>query len=386
MLAPDVLLDRMPSRGRVLSECALVLTLLLVPGLARNAAPEAWSWYVLGGAGVLWGGWALALTARRGLAALVAVAGTAIAIWTAGVEVPKLPPRLGVQLADREGSAEVTSVTSATPADGRLRAGDRILAVADQLLDPKVPSADLRARLADEKRTPPGPTRLTIARGGSKQEVTVPLGRIPRGPQLSASLLGWLVARSVAVLVIIAAVLYVDGQSARHIGLEPSRLGRELLYGAPVLMGTLVVHISLSVPIGLLLSKTAFLSRETSQRVAALQGLVADVKLWQFALAMIVLAGFEEIVFRGFLLPRSRHLVGRWWLAVLVVQVLFGLGHLYEGALAVLQTTVLGVCFSLAFLWRGHLGSAIAAHAAFNTLVFTLLVALQRSGLLERLG
>ena len=290
MLAADALLDRLPSRLRAAAECALVVALLFVPGLARRAAGGGPPWLALGIALALGGGWALALTWRRPAAALAALLGVAAALGAA------------------------SQATAGAP-----------------------------------------------------------------------GLMAWLLVRSVAVLAIIAAFLDADGQTARHVGLERSRLGRELLWGGPVLAGTLVIHTAVTVPIALVLSRTAFLSREASQRLGALTGLMAEVSLWRFALAMVVLAAFEEVVFRGFLLPRLRHLTGRWWLAVLVAQGLFGLGHFYEGALAVIQTAVLGVCFSAAFLWRAHLGSAIAAHAAFNTLVFTLVAFLQRSGLLEKL-
>jgi uncharacterized protein len=215
--------------------------------------------------------------------------------------------------------------------------------------------------------------------------VAAALGAASQASPGTSGLLGWLLVRSVGVLAVIAAFVDADGQSARHIGLERARLPRELLWGGPVLAATLVVHTAVTVPIALALSGTAFLKAETTQRLGALTGLMAEVPLWRFALSMVVLAAFEEVVFRGFLLPRLRHLTGRWWLAVLAAQGLFGIGHLYEGALAVIQTAVLGVCFSAAFLWRAHLGSAIAAHAAFNTLVFTLVAFLQRSGLLEKL-
>jgi membrane protease YdiL (CAAX protease family) len=100
---------------------------------------------------------------------------------------------------------------------------------------------------------------------------------------------------------------------------------------------------------------------------------------------LVVLAALEEIVFRGFLLPRARLLTGRWWLAVGLVQILFGLGHVYEGWLAVLQTTMLGIYFSVVFLWRVHLGAVIVAHTAFNAIMFALVLFVQRSGLLEKL-
>ena len=62
---------------------------------------------------------------------------------------------------------------------------------------------------------------------------------------------------------------------------------------------------------------------------------------------------------------------------------LFGLGHFYEGTLAVFQTAVLGAFF--VFLYRFRLPSVMVAHAAFTTINFALMLWLQRSGLLEKL-
>ncbi|MGH7322398.1 MAG: CPBP family glutamic-type intramembrane protease, partial [Candidatus Rokuibacteriota bacterium] len=301
------------------------------------------------------------------------------------VERPPVPARLGVEVVDRDGHAEVTQVVAGSAADGTLRAGDRITAVAHKPLDVSRPAQDLRARLRDEGQVPKGETVFTVVRAGATEELTVRLPRMPRGPALRGADLPRILLRALAVLLLVGALLLTDGQSAYHIGLARDGFLREALLGVPVLLGTLAVHLSVTIPIALALSRTDFASREASQRVVALGGLAGDVSLWQFALSMVVVAVFEEGLFRGFLLPRVRHLTGRWALAVALVPLLFGLGHLYEGVLAVAQAAVLGLCFSIAFLWRGHLASAVVAHAAFNTLMFTLLVALQRSGFLEKM-
>ena len=295
MRADAVLLDRMPATTRALCECALVATLLFLPGLAVGAAPRSWAWRAAAGAFVVWAGAAAALTRGRPRAALVAVLGVAGVVWAAWSRTPGVPPRLA-------------------------------------------------------------------------------------GAELAA-----LIVRSLALLAVVAALLAADGQSARHLGLERARLGTELAYGAPGLLGAFVVHVAVTLPVAAIMFASGLAKSEVSQRMGSLQGLLAGASLWQLVPALVVLAGFEEVVFRGFLLPRARQLTGRWWLAVVAVQLLFGLGHLYEGMFAVSQTMMLGVYFSAVFLWRVHLGAPIAAHAAFNTIMFSLVLVLQRSGLLEKL-
>ena len=385
MPSHEVLFERMPARGRVLSESLLVVTLFFLPARVVSALPERWAWHALAAALLLWGGWALALTRRGRVTAVAAVAGVAAMLWSTTVRAPRAPPRLGVETADRPGCAGVTRTIAGSPAEGRIRPGDCITAMARIPVDAAAPSADLRARLNDPKRQPAGATVVAVIRDGAPLDVEVLLGSVPDGPQLGGSDLPWLILRSLAALAIVAALLAADGQSARNIGLDPARLPRELLYGVPVLGGAFAVHLAVAVPVAASLSILGRAQGEMAQRVGALQGLATEVHMWQLVPALVVLAALEEVVFRGFLLPRVRRLVGHWLLAVAVVQLLFGLGHLYEGAFAVVQTMMLGVYFSVVFLWRVHLGAVISAHTAFNAIMFALVLLLQRSGLLEKL-
>jgi membrane protease YdiL (CAAX protease family) len=279
---------------------------------------------------------------------------------------------------------EVTRTIPGTPAEGRLLEGDCITVVAGTPIDRTRPSADLLARLADDKRLPPGRTAMTVRRDAATREVEVLLGRAPRGPQLTGSDLPWLVLRSLAALALVGALLIADGQSERNIGLDLRRFPREVLWGAPALAGAFVAHVLVAIPIGVVVALRGGAGEQATERIGALQGL-AQVQAWQLLPALVVLAALEEVVFRGFLLPRSRVLTGRWWAAIALVQLLFGLGHVYEGTLAVVQTMMLGVYFSLAFLWRVHLGAVIAAHTGFNAIMFALVLFLQRSGVLEQM-
>ena len=383
MPAHDLLFERMPPRPRLLAECLLVVTLFFLPATLL-VVPGAALWYALGAGFVGWGAWALALTYRRPLAALAAVAGVAGMLWSTTVRAPQTPPRLGIQPRDGEGCVEVMGTIPGTPADGRLLPRDCITALAGTPLDSARPAADLLSRLADDRRLPPGRTRVTVSRDGVPRDVEVTLGPAPRGPQLTGSDLPWLVLRSLAALALVGALLVAAGQSERNVGLDVRRFPRELLWGLPALLGAFATHLAVAIPIGVAVQLLGGWNEQASERIGALKGL-AEVQAWQLLPALVVLAALEEVVFRGFLLPRTRVLTGRWWTAIALVQLLFGLGHVYEGTLAVVQTMMLGVYFSVVFLWRVHLGAVIVAHTAFNAIMFALVLFLQRSGLLEKL-
>lgn len=82
----------------------------------------------------------------------------------------------------------------------------------------------------------------------------------------------------------------------------------------------------------------------------------------------------EELLFRGLLLHGISALLGRtrvaWATAVVVVTVLFGAVHGYQGWAGVVDTALYGVLtLSLLCLWRrGRITAAIAAHAGWNAI------------------
>ncbi len=76
----------------------------------------------------------------------------------------------------------------------------------------------------------------------------------------------------------------------------------------------------------------------------------------------------EEILFRGFLLHYLH--TSPWALsltsALLLSSVIFGLQHLYQKAVGVITTTIVGAIFGLLFLLSGNLLFPIAFHAALD--------------------
>lgn len=385
MRADAEFLDHMPARPRLLAECGLIVAIFFGTPLAVSAAPAGLAPYALALVLVFLGAATLALTWRRPRAALAALAGALVATWTIGARGPSAPPRLGTETTDQGGCAAVSRVVPGRPAAGKIEAGDCITAIAGQPLDAKAPSADLRARLGDAARVPPGDAAITVRRGNATRDVTVRLGGVARSAQLTATDLPWLILRSVGLLALVAALLAADGQEARHIGLEPRRIGPELLWSGPALLGAYAANIAVSVPIALVLALLHRSGAQATERLGVLKGVMGDLGFGTLIPTLIVLALLEEVVFRGFLLPRARVLTGRWWVAIAAVQLLFGLGHVYEGAIAVFQTMMLGVYFSAAFLWRRHLAAVIVAHAGFNTITLAVLWFLQRSGALDHL-
>jgi uncharacterized protein len=105
--------------------------------------------------------------------------------------------------------------------------------------------------------------------------------------------------------------------------------------------------------------------------------------------ANIVLAGFgEELVWRGYALGRVSEVIGgpwRWGLALVLVNVAFGLAHGYQGEAGVTQAAVQGVLLGVLYMRTGfNLVAPIVAHIVANTCDFVLMFAGHHVGLTGR--
>jgi membrane protease YdiL (CAAX protease family) len=98
-----------------------------------------------------------------------------------------------------------------------------------------------------------------------------------------------------------------------------------------------------------------------------------------YLVASWILAAFgEEMVWRGYALPRIAGLFGSgrnaWILALVIVNVAFGLAHLYQGWNGVIQAIVGGVLLGLLYLVTGrNLVAPIVAHGLGNSMDFILM-------------
>lgn len=77
---------------------------------------------------------------------------------------------------------------------------------------------------------------------------------------------------------------------------------------------------------------------------------------------VVVVAISEETIFRGYLTDRLQIATGSTTVAVLISAVVFALGHGYEGSLGMVTVGVMGLVFSLLYLWRQSLVVPITLH------------------------
>jgi uncharacterized protein len=99
-----------------------------------------------------------------------------------------------------------------------------------------------------------------------------------------------------------------------------------------------------------------------------------EIVLW---ICLSATAGFcEEVLFRGYLQKQFTRLLRCRWSALVVVSILFGLGHGYEGPQRMVLIAILGLAFGLMSLLRKSLRPAMMAHTWQDTISGLLLRAL----------
>ncbi len=302
----------------------------------------------------------------------------------------------GAEDGARGGVVEVTRIEPRSAADGVLVQGDRVASIGGSPLDLTDPVADLTRRTHGDEL--PEDTTVGVLRGGAVRDVPVHLRRVRgRGFALgrqaaavrdfSARHLVLVAAARGALLAALALLLLrANGQPISSLGIVRHGALRELGAAAWMTAGTFALQIGMAIPIAAVGALLGIADREATQRASALGVIAGQGSLLEFVASALVAAAFEEIVFRGFFMPRVRLLTGSWPWAIALVSIVFGLGHLYEGSLAVLQTALLGMYFSVLLLMRRRLLGPIVSHAAFNTIVFVVMRILLQSGAAARLG
>lgn len=89
--------------------------------------------------------------------------------------------------------------------------------------------------------------------------------------------------------------------------------------------------------------------------------------VWTFA------AFGEEIAYRGYLLTRAADLGNRsraaWWVGMIFVSILFGIGHYYKGPAGMIDSGFAGLVLGAAYLISGrNLWVSILAHGFIDTI------------------
>lgn len=193
------------------------------------------------------------------------------------------------------------------------------------------------------------------------------------------------VVLGVVGLASVAMVLYARRQSPASIGLGKPPLSRTLL-------GTLAAvpacYAAVIVSVGLYLVVTGVDVAGMVEERGEFFEMVPDLSIGTLLMFTLFVGLHEEILFRGFMLSRLCALFGRPTIAVLAGGLIFGLLHVYQGPIGVVQTTMVGLVLAGTVIITRTLWPAIIAHFVFDTIGLLLIpiVRDQIPSLLEELN
>jgi len=168
--------------------------------------------------------------------------------------------------------------------------------------------------------------------------------------------------------------LWLRGFGWRAVGLKrPTGWRRTLLLGITV--GIVYQFFSLYVlePLIILLTGKPL---DLSQ-FAPIEGNLFLLSL--FLLLVWTMAAFgEELVYRGYLMNRVAEMAGgsgmAWAASLVVVSVLFGVVHLYQGISGAVAASSAGLVYGALYLWSGrNLWAPILAHGVYDTVALALI-------------
>jgi membrane protease YdiL (CAAX protease family) len=74
----------------------------------------------------------------------------------------------------------------------------------------------------------------------------------------------------------------------------------------------------------------------------------------------------EEIIFRGYGYTVLNKYVNSPWISILIVSVMFGAVHLYQGTAVAVELFIIAIMLNYIFIWRGSLIPIIMGHVAMD--------------------
>ncbi len=164
------------------------------------------------------------------------------------------------------------------------------------------------------------------------------------------------ILRDLALVCLILFFLWRNGEPVSVIGWRSGHLTRRILLGAALYFPFLLVVTQVEQ----LLSAAGL-----SQPSVPAPDLFDIRGRWEVALAVMmvaVVAVSEETIFRGYLMARLQVATKSMTVAVLLSAFIFALGHGYEGSLGVATVGVMGLIFSLLYLWTKSLVTPTVLH------------------------
>lgn len=170
-------------------------------------------------------------------------------------------------------------------------------------------------------------------------------------------------ASGIFIVIIVTLLLRLGGEKYKDIGFDKQNIPKQLWIG--IRFGVLIFILNsffIGTIVDVLLPKTSAEGIDMSNLFNNLYFL----PVWIFI--AIFKAGFSEELFRIFTLTRFEKCFGKTGLlfALLLGSVIFGFGHLYQGAGGLIEATARGLLYALVYLRKRFALEAVFAHTTFD--------------------
>lgn len=178
----------------------------------------------------------------------------------------------------------------------------------------------------------------------------------------------WLVpivsVRALVVVGVIVIILRARRQSARTIGLGAPERGLDILIGIGAM---LAAYALIYLWVGLSLFLWPDWLQGMGKNAERLADLLPALNPLAYVELALVVGVYEEVLFRGFIMPRLRRVMGSWMAAVVVSTLLFVVLHVGDQERAALiPVAILSLLFSATTIWRRSLVPGIVGHFLFD--------------------
>jgi len=189
--------------------------------------------------------------------------------------------------------------------------------------------------------------------------------------------IGWVFFNGVIALICVTVISFRRGQSLRSMGLRGVPLRKIVpvaLLAIPAVWATgiacNVIYFTFQVLRGI---SPDHLLRDRLEFVSV----ISEIEMHWVAPIAIFVGIYEEIFFRGFVLPKLASATRSRWAGVILSSLLFGAVHFTQGWLGIFQTTCLGMVLAGAAVMGRSLWPAILAHVAIDTISLAMSVFLR---------
>ena len=173
-----------------------------------------------------------------------------------------------------------------------------------------------------------------------------------------------LVFRVVICLTAITLIQRARGLGGESLGLRWRALGWDVLLGLPTLAMAGCAVLAVMLIVWVVFPSAQKHAMENSR---ILSDLIPRMSIAGYFALMSMVGIYEEIVFRGFVLPRLRRGSGSWIVAVLLGSALFTIPHAADQEwVALLPVAMLSLTFSVVTIFRRSIVPAVVAHVLWN--------------------